>query len=123
MITSYEKQNEVLHSEFSIKTHKETFVNYLEVVIDKNGIVYYTVPSHQEILIQIACRNLNISREELYNLCPEEYHCDFLVWLLKITGYCIVWNNLSSAYEYTSKQIDKLKELKNEGLFTGIIPE
>ena len=43
----------VLHSPFDIKVHKQTFINYLEVVISPEGIVEYAVPSHVEKLLQI----------------------------------------------------------------------
>ena len=42
------KEEKVLHSSFNVKTHKETFINYLEAIINPNGIIEYAVPSHME---------------------------------------------------------------------------
>ena len=42
-----------LHSPFDLQQHKNTFINYLEVVIRPSGLVEYAVPSHQEKLLRI----------------------------------------------------------------------
>ena len=39
-----DEQQRVLHSPFYVETHKKTFKNYLEVMIDEDGIVHYAVP-------------------------------------------------------------------------------
>lgn len=43
------KEKYTLYSKFDIDKHAETFINYLEVIIDENGVVHYAVPSHQII--------------------------------------------------------------------------
>lgn len=43
-----------VHSDFDIQKHKETFIDYLEVIIDVNGRIMYAVPSHQEKLIAMV---------------------------------------------------------------------
>lgn len=109
-----------LHSEFDIEMHKKTFVNYLEVLIEPDGHVLYAVPSHQELAIELACKKYNCSRKKLNESCPPAYYFDFLVWLLGLTGCISVWNNF---YQGTAndKQIAKLKELKDAGLYKGDI--
>lgn len=52
-----------IYSDFDMECHKNTFTNYLEVVIGENGKIMYAVPSHQEKLIKLACEKLNVTRE------------------------------------------------------------
>lgn len=108
-----------VYSDFDIEQHKKTFINYLEVVIDENGKIMYAVPSHQEKLIKLACEKLNVTREELNAMCPEEYYLDFMAWLCKVSGACAVWNNHIEKYELTERQVEALKALKDNGLYHG----
>lgn len=111
-----------LHSVFDAEKHKQTFVHYLEVVVDAEGGVSYAVPSHQECMIAGACKSLGVSRGELYALCPKEYYWDFMKWLSGVSGLMAVWENHCEAYMPTVKQIATLRRLKMAGLYTGIIP-
>ena len=48
-----------IYCAFDLEKHKQTYVQYLEVVILEDGTVEYAVPSHQEKLIEIgraSCR-------------------------------------------------------------------
>jgi len=85
-------RQEVLLKPFDIETHKNTFVNYLEVIILEDGTVSYAVPSHQEKLIMIACQKLQVTRQELNDLCPAEYYADFMTWLCKMSNCVALWN-------------------------------
>ena len=107
-----------LHSEFDIQKHKETFFNYLEVLIEPDGHVLYAVPSHQELAIKLACKVKGWTREELNKACPPEYYFDFLTWLLSHTGCISVWDRF---YVGTANeaQHDKLKEMKCAGIYKG----
>ena len=109
-----------LHSEFDIEEHKRTFVNYLEVLIEENGHVVYAVPSHQELAIQMACKAHKWTRKQLNDACPPEYYFDFMTWLLAQTNAISVW---ATMYMGTAneKQKEKLRELKNNGLYKGDI--
>lgn len=111
-----------LYCEFDLEKHKETYVMYLEVLIDPDGKVMYAVPSHQEKAIKIACQKLGVTREELNRMCPREYYFDFMRWLCKISGVMAVWTHDCEYWEPTVKQIGKLRQLKMEGLYTGPIP-
>ena len=35
-----------LYQKFDYTKHKETFINYCEVIVDKEGHIYYATPSH-----------------------------------------------------------------------------
>lgn len=104
-----------LESDFDIEQHKSTFINYLEVVIDEQGEIHYAVPSHQEKLIAVACNKNNISREQLNDMCPQEYYCDFLNWILQITGYLSVWNDFYAGNP-NENQIKSINLLVKNGL-------
>lgn len=110
-----------VYSDFDIERHKKTFINYLEVVIDENGKIMYVVPSHQEKLIKLACEKLKVTREELNAMCPEEYYCDFVTWIYKVSGACAVWNTYIEFYRLTERQITALKALKDNRLYKGNI--
>lgn len=114
-----------LHSKFDFKKHKETFINYLEVLILENGEIVYAVPSHQMKAEELAYEKLNVDRPTLIKLCPKEYHFDYLKWLLTITNSISVWDDF---YIYgfngiNDKQMNTLKKLKLYGLYRGIIDE
>lgn len=110
----------VLHMPFDTATHKATFTNYLEVIITVDGTVEYAVPSHQEKLIQLAMQSLGISREKLYQLCPQEYWFNFMPWLCEQSGAIAVWNS-SYIGTISEPQRNVLMMLKSEGLYQGNI--
>lgn len=111
-----------LNSKFDIAQHKERFVNYFEVIILKDGTIEYAVPSHQEKLIEIVMEQNGWTREELYDNTPVEYYADFMTWLCLQSGAISVWNSYLIAPKISRKQIVKLKRLKLEGLYKGVIP-
>lgn len=113
-------EQQILHSPFNIETHKNHFINYLEVIIRDNGIIEYAIPSHQEKLISVCCEQMGISRQELLKMCPKEYCFDFLSWLCKVSNCVSVWNDFIWG-EPNEKQIESLKALKENGIYTGDI--
>lgn len=112
-----------LHSDFDAEQHEKTFIHYLEVVIDENGKIMYAVPSHQEMLIKLACEKLNVTREELNAMCPQEYYFDLMTWLCKVSGACAVWENFIQYDSLTEQQIRALQMLKENGLYLEEIPK
>lgn len=117
-------ETEVLNSPFDIETHKQFFHGYLEVMVAPDGTIEYAVPSHQEYLINRAAKRHNCTREELYDLCPKEYYCDFLTWLIgESGGYIPVWEKQVYAPSITSQQRIALRKLKIAGLYKGLIPK
>lgn len=112
-----------LSSIFDIEKHKATFVNYLEVVILHNGAVVYAVPSHQEMLIKLACLKTGMTRDQLKDACPREYYFDFTKWLCMMSGAVAVWNEHCEYGTPTVQQIAMLRKLKMAGLYRGAIPQ
>lgn len=114
--------DQTLHSPFDIETHKNVFVNYLEVIIDQEGVVHYAVPSHQEWLINKAIVVLGLSsREELCDECPDEYALSPMEWLTEVTGCVSIWDDHFIGNP-TTKQIKTMRELKDASIYRGNIP-
>lgn len=115
-----------VYSPFDIKKHKETYTNYLEVLILEDGTVEYAVPSHQGKALDLACKKLNKTKQEIEDMCPREYYCDYLTWLLGIIGSISVWGTNDEYFivykTINKKQIATLKKLKKHGLYKGSIP-
>lgn len=112
-----------VYSDFNTEQHKKTYTHYLEVIIDENGKIMYAVPSHQEKMIALSCKKLNVTREELNSMCPQEYCFDFMAWLCKISGTCAVWEKFVRCDKMTKQQIMALQTLKDNGLHLGEIPK
>ena len=81
-----------IYCAFDLEKHKQTYVQYLEVVILEDGTVEYAVPSHQEKLIALACQKRGVTRQELNDLCPREYYYDFLTWLCMQANAVADWD-------------------------------
>lgn len=111
-----------VYSEFDIYKHKQTFINYLEVIIQSDGSVHYAVPSHQEFLINLAIKKLDVNRETLYSMCPKEYMFDVIIWLCSITQCISVWNDHIEYFVVNHDQLSTLRQLKSEGLYRGTVP-
>lgn len=112
--------SEVLRRPFDIEIHKKTFINYLEVVIKEDGSVVYAVPSHQEKLIALSCEKLDVTRDELNDLCPPEYYFDFMNWLCQVSGCVSLWNTYMVGVA-NSKQVATIEKIIEEGLYRGEI--
>jgi hypothetical protein len=115
-----QKRSFVLSQPFNVAIHKKTFTNYLEVIIDESGKVHYAVPSHQEKLIKLCCEKLSITRDELNDLCPKEYYCDFISWLTMTSGAVSVWDSFYIG-KANKLQLMALKKLKRNQLYRGSI--
>ena len=116
----------VLHSPFDIKVHKQTFINYLEVVISPEGIVEYAVPSHVEKLLQIFMSKYSFTdREKANDYLWEKHSADsYIESLCEETGYISVWNDAYiTGCKPTQQQLNKLKTLKLNGLYHGRIDD
>ncbi len=108
----------ILHGKFSIRTHKEIFTNYLEVVISPEGVVEYAVPSHQLKLMNILINQTGCTREELEYSVPKEFYFDMIGWLTMESGYIAVWNDHFEGTP-TPAQSKMLKRLAANGLYHG----
>lgn len=116
-----------LQSEFDIEKHKKKFIDYLEVMICKDGKVVYAVPSHQMKAEELCCDKLGISRKELIEHYPHQlaYCYDYMTWLLTICGAIAVWNDFCAfgTDPLTKEQRATLRRLKMSGLYRGRIPK
>ena len=122
MYGDYETTQRVLRNPFNISTHKETFKNYLEVIIDNEGIVHYAVPSHQEYLIQHLIATTYHSRDALNDAVPREYWFDMLTWLTDQSGMVCVWND-RYAGRLNEAQKQTLMVLQDNDLYFGEIKD
>ena len=104
-----------LYSEFDLKKHMETYINYLEVIMLPSGKILYAVPSHQELLINIAMKKYNKTRKEIEDMCPESMYYDYLTWLLDITGCIAIWS-----HTYTGKPNRIQKQVLNQLISKGL---
>lgn len=118
MYVDYSRQQQVLHSPFDIETHRQTFTNYLEAVVDETGIVHYAVPSHQQFMINYLIQVKYGTRDALDAAVPREYYADYNTWLCNESGMILVWNNCFSGTP-NDLQRDALKKLYDAGLYTG----
>ena len=120
-----ERQQEVLHSPFDIETHKQTFVSYLEVVISPEGTVEYAVPSHTDKLVEIFAKQKGFddilkAKKYIVETTINNGMLSSIDYLTGVTGYISVWFNSYIAGDPPTKaQLDKLKELFNNGVYIG----
>lgn len=110
-----------IYCDFDIEKHKQTYIDYLEVLILRDGTVVYAVPSHQAKAEQLCCEQLNVTHDELIYKCPTEYYCDYMTWLLTKCGAIAVWNRFYKAGEFgiNNRQRTTLRKLKLHGLYKG----
>ena len=112
----------VLRSPFNIEEHKQTFINYLEVVILKDGSIHYAIPSHQQKAIRHIALERNLTDQQVADLCPPEYYLDYNNWLCAESGLIMVWNDFYMGIPNES-QIEALLKLTDAGIFHGSIAE
>ena len=117
-IESYSAMNEILHSDFDIETHKRTFINYLEVVIDKDGTIMYATPSHQQKMIEIYKNQEDLTEDEVWDRIPK--NDDVIEWLNDKTGVIAVWNDFYYPNgKANAAQLNQLQILKDNDLYNG----
>lgn len=108
------KQSEVLRNPFNVKIHKETFINYLEVIINPDGVIEYAVPSHIEKVYEKYMEKHKCTREEIYEkfMFPIDVATEMKIMM--------VWNNsIECNFNPTQEQLISLLMLKKEGLYYG----
>lgn len=99
---------------FDYDTHAKNFINYLEVIIFKDGHIEYAVPSHQMKLSDIYCKNHNISFDQLINLIPITESPE--EWICYNEGLISVWYEFILRPENISeKQKEALDKLVEKG--------
>ena len=109
-----------IYDDFNLSLHKETYINYLEVLIDKDGTVMYAVPSHQARLEILAAKKNHCSVQDIRDNCPTQWHFDYLTYLIQLTGAVCVWTQFEQhSSEVTIQQCSALRRLKVHGLYKG----
>lgn len=113
---SSERMQEVLHSPFDIRTHKATFINYLELIIRPDGTPEYATPSHMMKLAEIYGKSMDDIYEEYYQA---QLGQDGIDYLCAKTGCIAVWNNHVQGLP-NKAQTSTLLKLRDDGLYTGL---
>lgn len=110
-----------LYCDFDIEQHKKTYIHYLEVIMFEDGHIEYAVPSHQEKLVKVLCDKLQKTRQQVFDMCPDEYAFDVITWLCNMTGCVSIWTDGYEAPQYpiTDEQLVMLKKLKSAGIYEG----
>lgn len=103
-----DEQQKVLYSPFDVETHKKTFKNYLEVMIDEDGVVHYAVPSHHlYALNEVLKLGYNMKDIPVHYITQE---------LCLMSRNVAVWNDCIMGV-LNDKQKQTLQMLADEGLF------
>ena len=113
---SQERIQEVLHAPFDIRTHKETFINYLEIIIKPDGTPEYAVPSHMRKLADVYGKPWEDVYEEFLQ---ERTGLDGIDWLCLKTRCISVWQYRIQGLP-NDAQLTTLKRLSDAGLYTGL---
>lgn len=110
-----------IYCDFDIEKHKQTYIDYLEVLILENGKVIYAIPSHTAKAEELCCEKLGIEWKQLADMCPREYWGDYLTWLLTICRAVALWSNSYAVGKngLNVKQKATLRKLKLNGLYKG----
>lgn len=111
-----------LHSDFDVQLHKQTFIDYLEVLILDDGKIIYAVPSHQLKGEEIASKRLGLSITEFRDSCPKDAMFDYLPWIASQANCVFVWNSYIVYSSINHKQYASLRKLKINGLYKGLLP-
>lgn len=96
-------------AEFLLK-YKKIWINYCEIIIDKDGKIIIANPSHIEAMLRLTKRN----REDIYNEMP--ITASPIHWFVNYLEYVSVWNNFQICPKsLTLSQYETLQILESEG--------
>lgn len=103
---------------FSIEEHAKKHINYLEVIIEDDGTVYYAIPSHQRKLIQLYCDKNNLTEKELYDMIPITVSPEH--WMCYHGKYVAVWyEGIICSVDITDAQIEILSRMIESGIMSN----
>ena len=115
------KPEETFSLPFSIDRHKKTFVDYLEAVIDVNGIVHYAIPSHEKILCKIICTKKGLTEKQLNELAEASGGLyDWINWLMN-EAECICVYTQGYAYPRHAIPSPEQKRMLNRLIRAGLV--
>ena len=93
-------------SQFILK-YKRHWINYCEVIIDREGKIIIANPSHVEAMLKLTGR----TREDVYNEMPVD--ASPIHWFVDYLGYISVWNSFQlSPKKITFQQYETLEQLE-----------
>lgn len=105
--------NELLYKPFNAEMHKDNFICYCEVIIHKDGLIEYAVPSHQEKLIQIYADKHLMSRDNAMDFLRQQQE-DPIDLMMCDTGCIYIWyDHMHNATNLTDAQMHALTLLLN----------
>lgn len=107
---------------FDAQLHKLTFVNYLRVIIDPDGVVEYAVPFIDVMMLRKAAKATGQTEQQIIDDCPKDYYGDWLTYLSLLSGCVAVQDDRCMGYRLTMAQRDSLEMLSQEGLYGGYVP-
>lgn len=115
-MVSFEEQQRILHAPFDIEVHRHTFINYLELIIRRDGTPEYATPSHMMKLAEIYGKCMDDIYEEY---CQSQLGLDSIDYLCAKTNCIAVWNNRIQGIP-NEAQTSTLLKLRDEGLYAGL---
>lgn len=96
-------------SEFLLK-YKNKWINYCEIIIDKDGKIIIANPSHTEAMLKLTGE----TKEIIYNKMP--IYASPIHWFVKYLNYVSVWFNFQLIPEnLTFAQYETLNLLEQNG--------
>jgi len=115
------KPEDTFSKPFSIERHKKTFVNYLEAVIDVNGIVHYAIPSHERALCNMICMKKGLTLDQLIELAKASGGLyDWINWLMD-ESECICVYTQGYAYPRHTIPSPEQKKTLSELIEAGLV--
>lgn len=100
--------------------HNEKYVNYCEVVIDRDGDIQYATPSHQYKLMEFY----GISQHDIWEMTPKYEELIHSIpqsanptyYMAEEKCVCVVWyNSVVVPLGYTDEQVSAIKTLISNG--------
>lgn len=116
LLGKYESENienyDCNRNKFNLKKHVVKYINYLEVMVSKEGEVFYANPSHTIFLENVFKLKNGITTRDAFMDAIEvrEAYADYMGWLCKQTGFIAVWDSFYVG-EANMVQRQVLKEL------------
>lgn len=90
--------------------YKDKWINYCEIIIDKDGKIIIAEPSHTEAMLKLTGE----TRENIYNKMP--IIASPIHWFVKYLKYISVWYNFQLIPEkLTLAQYETLELLEKHG--------
>ena len=110
-----------VYSEFDMDKHKEKYINYLEIVIERNGKIHYAVPSHIKRLERLMMEMYHMTYNEIYSMYNNDSDSDsfmeYVYWLMDKTGAITVYNNMYRG-KANRVQLSVMKQLVDRGVIS-----